>query len=121
MDLNFIADENIPNSVIKRLRNKKFDIISIREDKKGIDDKSIVELSIKQQRTILTLDKDFGFLIYYLKMQPYSVILFRIKPQSLNIIYSSLLEVLTKIRNEKIVIEHKFIITDGKTLRIRNY
>ena len=42
MSFKLIMDENIPNSVIFRLRELNFEIISIREDYRGIDDKEII-------------------------------------------------------------------------------
>jgi predicted nuclease of predicted toxin-antitoxin system len=114
-----IADENIPNSVIKQLRESNYEIISIRELKKGIDDEAIIKLSKKKQQTILTMDKDFGFLTYYQKMHPYGIILLRIHPQSPEIIYSIILHVLNLVETQNIDLKKKFIVTDGKTLRIR--
>jgi len=37
--------KNIPNSVIKQLRGNNFEIFSIREEKKGIEDVEIIRLS----------------------------------------------------------------------------
>ncbi len=121
MDFKLIIDENIPNSVIKRLRNNNIDILSIRENMKGIEDQEIIKLSKIKQRPILTMDKDFGYLTFYKQILPYSIILFRINPQSPDIIYSSIINVLNLIEEKKLDLKDKFIVTDGKTLRIRNF
>ncbi|TFG07130.1 MAG: hypothetical protein EU539_05845 [Promethearchaeota archaeon] len=121
MDFKLIADENIPNSVIKQLRGKGYKIVSIREMKRGIDDEEIIKLSNKKQKAIITMDKDFGYLTYYQKMNPYGIILLRINPQSPDIIYSTIMHVLNLIKSQNIDLKNRFIVTDGKTLRIRKY
>ncbi|MHA1727390.1 MAG: DUF5615 family PIN-like protein [Promethearchaeota archaeon] len=84
-------------------------------------DEEIIRLSNKKQQPILTMDKDFGYLTFHQKLYPYSIILFRINPQSSNLIYSSILYTLKLIENQNIKVKHKFIVTDGKTLRIRKF
>ena len=121
MDFKLIADENIPNSVIKQLRENNFEIYSIREEKKGISDEEIIKLSEDKQRPILTMDKDFGYLTFHQKLQPYCIILIRIHPQSPDVIYSSIFHVLDLIKKQNIELKNKFFITDGKTLRIRKF
>jgi len=45
MKLQLIIDENIPNSVVNKLRKNNYSLYSIREKKKGIEDKKIIKLS----------------------------------------------------------------------------
>ncbi|MFO7796311.1 MAG: DUF5615 family PIN-like protein [Promethearchaeati archaeon] len=119
MSFKLIMDENIPNSVIFRLRNLDFEILSIREDFRGIDDEKIIELSKKYKRPIITMDKDFGYLAYRKGTRPYGVILIRIHPQSSEFIFSVIHHILNQLNTQKIIIKNKFIVSDGKTLRIR--
>ena len=121
MTIQFIADENIPNSVIKELRAQNFKIFSIRDHEKGIEDAKIIQYIEDTQQPILTMDKDFGYLTFHVKQHPYSVILFRILPQTPENIYNIVKNVLDQISNQKINLKNKFIISDGKTLRIRKF
>lgn len=121
MGFKLIVDENIPNSVIKQLRSSNFEIFSIREEFKGIDDEEIIRLSKEKQSPLLTMDKDFGYLTFHRKMYPYGIILIRIHPQSPDVIYRSILNVLNLIEAQKIDLKHRFIVTDGNTLRIRKF
>ena len=73
------------------------------------------------QSPILTMDKDFGYLTFHQKKRPYGIILFRIHPQSPDIIYQSILNVLNLLKTQKIDMKYRFIVTDGKTLRIRTF
>ena len=121
MDFKLIVDENIPNSVVKRLKQSNIDIYSIREEIKGINDEKIIRISRENQKPIITMDKDFGYLTFHQKKHPFCVILFRIHPQSPDVIYQSILNILNLIKTQKIDIKNKFIVTNGKTLRIRKF
>ena len=121
MDFKFIIDENIPITVIKRLRQKNYKIISVREVHKGIGDAEIIKLSKENQHPILTLDKDFGYLTYHVKLKPFCTILLRINPQTPEIIYTTILHALDLIEDQNIDLRDKFIVTDGNTLRIRKF
>ncbi|MHA1147733.1 MAG: DUF5615 family PIN-like protein [Promethearchaeota archaeon] len=57
MTIKLIADENIPNSVVEKLREQGYEILAIREDNKGIEDLDIIQLSKKKEQPILTMDK----------------------------------------------------------------
>lgn len=120
MKLKLIIDENIPESIILKL-NKSFEIISIREKYRGMKDKKIIELSKNSRSIIITMDKGFGRLIYSQNLKPFSLILIRIYPQSPEVIYSAIKQVLNQIINNNIVIENKFLVTDGNSLRIRKF
>lgn len=121
MVFKILVDENIPNSVIKQLRGKDFEIVAIREEGKGIKDENVIKLSKDKQLPILTMDKDFGYLTFHQKLIPYGVILLRINPQSPNIIYSTILQVFDLLQKQNIVLKNRFIVSDGRTLRIRKY
>ena len=43
--LKFLADENIPLKVVKKLKQEGFDIISISKLKPGINDYEVIELA----------------------------------------------------------------------------
>jgi Domain of unknown function (DUF5615) len=60
----FIADENFPGVAVRRLRAAGRDIEWVRETHAGISDEMVWDLAVAQQRTILTLDKDFGELAF---------------------------------------------------------
>jgi predicted nuclease of predicted toxin-antitoxin system len=79
----FLADENIPLSVIKQLRKEGCKIISVAEEFKKSSDKKILELSSSNKWIIITFDKDFGELIYNQNCDnPFGIILLRVTPKS---------------------------------------
>jgi len=76
--MKLIADENAPRTIVEILRNCGYNLLWIREYRRGMADDEIVRLSIFENRVILTFDKDFGELIYRLRMNTPGVILVRI-------------------------------------------
>ena len=83
----FLADENIPLSVIKQLRKEGCKIISVLEEFKSSSDKNILELSSKNKWIIITFDRDFGDLIFKQNCgKPFGIIFLRIIPKSPNYI-----------------------------------
>ena len=62
--MRLLANENIPLQSIIYLEQKGFDIKAIGKDFRGILDQEVVQLSIDEHRTILTLDSNYGELIF---------------------------------------------------------
>jgi len=62
--MKFLANENFPLFSVKILESAGFDIKSIGQDYAGILDSEVMEIAIKEQRTILTFDRDYGELIF---------------------------------------------------------
>ncbi len=74
-----LADENIAEQVIVRLRTAGYDVRGARETDRGEADPTLLALATRERRTLITYDKDFGDLVHRNRMTaPYGVILFRI-------------------------------------------
>lgn len=52
------------------LRSKGYDIVSIGADTPGIQDHVVMSIAIKEERTILTFDRDYGELIFKYNYKP---------------------------------------------------
>ena len=60
----FLADENIPPTLVAALRHEGFDVIDLKEEGKvGLSDLAIAQWAKKDKRVILTFDKDFLHLL----------------------------------------------------------
>lgn len=68
--MKFLANENIPVSSVLHLRSIGFDITSIGEDAPGISDTNVMNIAIKENRTIITYDSDYGELIFKYGYKP---------------------------------------------------
>ena len=80
--MKFVADENLGIRVPKYLKGLGFDIISVIVLAKGKPDVDILALANKQDRILITLDKDFGELLFKEKLIHSGVILLRLKDES---------------------------------------
>jgi len=108
-----LADENIPRTTITLLRERGYDIASVYELKPGMSDEEVVELAVREQRIIMTFDKDFGRTTISKPGIP-GVILLRIPPLSPQYIAERILSALERIGDPR----DKLIIVRRKTVKI---
>lgn len=114
--MKFLADENIGYKVIKPLRELGFDIKSILEINKGLADLTVLSLSDKESRILITTDKDFGELVYVNKLIHSGVILLRLNNDS----SENKLKVLRKLfEMHTKELEEAFIVVTESKVRIR--
>jgi predicted nuclease of predicted toxin-antitoxin system len=66
----FLANENIPLATVLRLRKEGLDVASISLDSPSITDREVMQVSIDENRTIITFDRDYGELIYKYGFRP---------------------------------------------------
>jgi predicted nuclease of predicted toxin-antitoxin system len=67
------------NSVIKELRQRGWDVLSVKESMCGADESAILNRAESEQRLVVTQDKDFGELAFKYRLPSLcGVILFRL-------------------------------------------
>ncbi len=118
--MKFLANENFPLTSVKELRNKGYNTTSICESKetRGIKDNEVLFMANHEERIILTFDRDYGELIYRLKMiAPYGVVYFRFQPLSPLEPYDFLIKI---IETNKIKLEQMFTIVERDKIRQRH-
>ena len=64
-----LADENIAEQVIVRLRAAGYDVRWARETDRGEADPTLLDLATQERRTLITYDKDFGDLVHQSHIQ----------------------------------------------------
>ena len=62
--MRFLANENFPVSSIRRLRAAGHDVKAVIEIDPGAEDPSVLSLAARENRILLTFDRDYGELIY---------------------------------------------------------
>ena len=111
--IKFLADENVSKTLTNFLRKEGYDIKDIKEERLfGVNDEKILELAKKENRIILTHDKEFAgvlnnplnfkgiILIRYSNQSPENVIKrFRLDLQKIK----------SKIENTVIVLYDKYL------------
>jgi len=78
LDMTLLADESVDFGIIKRLRLKGIDVVSILEDYSGIKDTEVLKIAQDNQYLLITEDKDFGELTYRLNLKHCGILLIRL-------------------------------------------
>jgi len=73
--MNFLADVNIPQSVINQLRKRNHKVIDSKEVLLTASDIQLIQYAKKQKCVILTRDKDFITLTQYPKYQVATIVI----------------------------------------------
>jgi predicted nuclease of predicted toxin-antitoxin system len=81
--MQFLANENFPADAVFALRDQGHDVTWIRTDSPGISDSEVLDRAQREDRILITFDKDFGELAFRFKLPSFSgIILFRISVSS---------------------------------------
>jgi predicted nuclease of predicted toxin-antitoxin system len=59
-EIKFLADESCDFMIVRTLRSSDYDVLSVAESFPSISDKQVIDHAIKDERILLTEDKDFG-------------------------------------------------------------
>src|ERR1700746_1508904 len=62
--MRFLQDENIPGDAVPELETAGHDIVWVRTVAPGSKDEDVLALAVREERIILTFDKDFGELAW---------------------------------------------------------
>jgi hypothetical protein len=77
--MDFLADENMPADLVSALRDAGHNVVWVRAESPGISDREVLAWAQRENRVVLTFDKDFGELAYWAGLSAGSgVILFRL-------------------------------------------
>jgi len=115
--MKILVDENIAWRVVDVLRKNGHDVLSIHEEGlSGSSDEIILKIAIKQQRIILTHDKDFGGLLHDLSQPLCGVVLIRLKNQRPDNVIENLLPFLAKVKIAQI--QNRLVVLQEGRVRI---
>ena len=77
--MRFLADENFPGGGVSALQARGHDVIWIRTAAPGSKDEDVLAWAVREDRVLLTFDKDFGELAWRVGLPASSgIVLFRI-------------------------------------------
>jgi predicted nuclease of predicted toxin-antitoxin system len=83
--MKLLANENFPLRSVLYLRSKGYDITSIGTDNPSIQDHVVMAIAMREERTILTFDRDYGELIFKYNYKPKAgVIYLRLNTKRMN-------------------------------------
>jgi len=110
----FLADENVPLKAVKALKRKGLDIVSVIELSPGLKDKEVLNLANKEERIIVTFDKDFGELVVRQRAKVKGLILLRFIPKSPQQVAEKIWQVL----ESEIPLENNLLVIREHTIRV---
>lgn len=114
--LKFLVDESLEYSIVLFLRKQSYDVVAVAEEFPSIRDKEILEKANREDRVIITNDKDFGDLIFLNKLPHKGVILFRFRSEEIKT-KIKVFESFLKTYSAKLL--DKFAVIDEVKVRIR--
>lgn len=117
MSLKVLADENVDFRIVRRLREMKFEVLSVLELAPGIPDKKVIEMARNEKALILTEDSDFGELVFSHKIAQIGVLFLRYVHEDLLKITESIRLVLEKYQTQ---LHKKFVVITPDKIRIRD-
>ena len=113
--MKFLVDENVHHAIYLFLKNQGFDVTSAAQDYTSFMDKDILNIAFKQERIIITNDKDFGFLAYHQHLPHKGIILFRLKSEK----PESKINRLTNLFQKNLDLSDSFTVITEDRIRIK--
>lgn len=82
--MNFLANENFPLDAVSRLREAGHGVAAVVHDSPGISDEEVFERAAREDRIVLTFDRDYGRLLFEEGRSPLpsGIVYFRLDPSS---------------------------------------
>lgn len=89
--MRFLANENFPGDAVAALRSLGHDVVWVRTDAPAMKDVDVLAWAARDDRVLLTFDKDFGELAREAELpRTCGIILFRLPPPSPAVVGSAL-------------------------------
>lgn len=116
LDLKFLADEGFSFSITSALKNRGFNIKWVGDISPGVSDRVVYDIAQKEDRIILTEDKDFGELAVRFKLKVCGVVLLRISSKEKELRNEMVFELLERFPEK---LKGHLIIIDSQKFRFR--
>jgi predicted nuclease of predicted toxin-antitoxin system len=117
--MKLLANENFPYKSIQYLKEKGYDILSIGMDNPSITDSEVMNIAFKEERTILTFDRDYGELIFKHNYKPDKGVIYlrfdEYAPLQPGLIVEEI------ITNQEIDLSRALTVVDKNGIRQRKY
>ena len=115
-DLKFLVDVGVGEKVEDFLYKNGYDILSVRKLNPRMSDSEVIDIAAKDNRIVITMDKDFGELIYNSGLIHKGILLLRTENCSGDKKAKILSEILINYSSE---LEENFCVFSKDRLRIR--
>ena len=114
--LRFLVDVGVGKGVEEYLREEGYDTKAVRDIDPRLEDSVIIRTAVSENRMVITMDKDFGELVYHSSMEHSGVLLLRLEDAT----GSEKLKVVKNIMNNYAdLIKNSFCVFQNDKFRIR--
>ncbi len=113
-DLRFLADESCDFAVVRALRGQGYDVLAVSEYMQRSVDSELIEQAHRENRVLLTEDKDFGWLVFASHSVSAGVILIRFPNNLRSTLGQSVLQLVEKYGNE---LNNAFVVVQPGQVR----
>lgn len=113
--MRFLADESCDFGVVRTLREAGHDVLAVSEVEKRSDDRELIERAGRENRVLLTEDKDFGWLVFVSHFESPGVILIRFPGNARGTLADTVRQLVVD-QGEQIL--HAFIVIQPGQVRI---
>ena len=110
--MDFLADESCAWPVIRALREAGHDVIAIAEVAKGATDEQVLERAFKENRVLITEDRDFGELVYAQRRPSTGVILLRFDSRARRLKPPTIVDAISKLESR---LKDSFAVIETRT------
>lgn len=96
-ELRFLADESCDYSVVRALRADGHDVLAVSDETTRSVDHELIDQARREERILLTEDKDFGWLVFVSAAESAGVVLIRFPGNA----RTELAQTISKLVNEE--------------------
>lgn len=114
--LRFLIDVSAGGGIEKYLREKGYDTKAVRDIDPRMEDEDIIGIAVSEGRMVVTMDKDFGELVYRCSMRHSGILLLRLEDETGT---EKLRVVIHIMENYSSQIKDCFCVFQNERLRIR--
>jgi predicted nuclease of predicted toxin-antitoxin system len=113
--MRFLADESCDFTVVRALRSSGHDVLLVSETAPRAEDSEVISLAVRENRILLTEDKDFGQLVHAHGQETIGVIFLRFPSDTRKQIAK---DVVKMVKNEGEKLVGCFVVVQPGRIRI---
>jgi predicted nuclease of predicted toxin-antitoxin system len=115
-ELKFLVDVGVGKKVEEYLLEKGYDTKAVRSLDQRMPDREIVRLAASEKRMVITMDKDFGELVYHSGMEHCGILLLRLEDATGSEKQQVIAKILTKYADN---MKNNFCVYQNQKFRFR--
>lgn len=116
-NLRFLADESCDYNIVRALRAADFDVVAVSDLMTRSVDSLLIEKAYREQRILLTEDKDFGWLVFVSAADSAGVILIRYPGNTRDLLPQTILQL---VQDKEEFLSGSFVVVQPGYIRIRH-